>query len=676
MSEHYCLGLVRKSTFGIETRMAPHKVEQFLWSCLGGDDVLLEKLTLKGFRRYHAETTIQLSGKMVAIVGSNEAGKTSLLRAISLINNDDQFQYQDRTYLGTEKPLIRAHYFLQSDDLEAAGLSQPSWLIVEKGEDGERTFEVVPAPERDHTLRESSSKLLEKFLSSAKTRSFIDRKEVGFEYGALERLIPLLKMRSVEFDDEQLDQINAAVEELGKLDDLELPNYVLSLTESLENLKEFEEKHDPEQVALDELARRLPSILFFGAADRKIDLPYSLAGYASGESSVMPSKPLAQVIKLAGLDMKELAGADASENHAVRTGLLTDANERLRSLSEGLWSQSDACLFLTVSNGSLDILVEHKDGFDAKDRYNNLSDRSDGYRQFVSLQIFGFLQSINNAILLIDEIEQHLHYDAQADLIQLLQREQSIQKVIYTTHSAGSLPEDLGTGVRLVEWCDDAIKHSSVNNKFWVSSEDAGFRPLLFGMGAATLAFFPTRKALIAEGVTEMLLLPRLMREALGADSLGIQVIHGLANISPKGLPMTDGLSQGVAYVVDGDPAGNEIAKGLTSAGVSPALVFSLKKTGATTVEDLVEKKVWKAAVMSLVDKYNPALQGTLKAENFPEIGRISALPKLISSRKIELAYAILDMLGADPNLHILAASRRERLKRMAEGVREQLGVA
>ena len=139
---------------------------------------------------------------------------------------------------------------------------------------------------------------------------------------------------------------------------------------------------------------------------------------------------------------------------------------------------------------------------------------------------------------------------------------------------------------------------------------------------------------------------------------------------------MTDGLSQGVAYVVDGDPAGNEIAKGLTSAGVSPALVFSLKKTGATTVEDLVEKKVWKAAVMSLVDKYNPALQGTLKAENFPEIGRISALPKLISSRKIELAYAILDMLGADPNLHILAASRRERLKRMAEGVREQLGVA
>ncbi|HEY1224398.1 MAG TPA: AAA family ATPase [Brevundimonas sp.] len=635
--------------------------------------MLLEKVTLKGFRRFHAENEIQLSGKMVAIVGSNEAGKTSLLRAISLLGNDDDFEYQDRTYLGTEEISIKAHYFLQEDDLKSAGLTQPTWLVVEKSDDGEREFELIPAPERDHTLRESTFKLLQKFLASSKTRSTIEKNDIQLEYGDIEQLIPILQIRGSEFTEENIQQIDDALYELEKLEGIDLPKYVSDLVEGVRKLKDFEQNYDPLQISIDALTPRLPRLLFFGAADRHIDLPYNLAAYRSGDPSSGPSKPLTQIIKLSGLDMDELVDADASENHAVRTGLLTDANERLRALSEGLWSQSDACLFLTVSNGTLDVLVEHKEGFEARDRYNNLSDRSDGYRQFVALQIFGFLQSINNAILLIDEIEQHLHYDAQADLIQLLQREKSVQKIIYTTHSAGSLPEDLGTGVRLVQWSDEARKHSSIKNKFWVSSEQAGFRPLLFGMGAATLAFFPTRKALIAEGVTEVLLLPRLLREALDLEGLGFQVIHGLANISPKGLPMTDGLSQGVAYIVDGDLSGDEISKGLNSAGVPVNLIFNLKKAGAITVEDLIDRKVWKSAILQLVDRYNPGLHESLKSEHFPDVGRISALPKMISSRKIEIAYIMLDMMGADPNLNILSSSRRDRLNRLGSEIRNHL---
>jgi predicted ATP-dependent endonuclease of OLD family len=53
-------------------------------------------------------------------------------------------------------------------------------------------------------------------------------------------------------------------------------------------------------------------------------------------------------------------------------------------------------------------------------------------------------------ILLLDEIETHLHYDAQADLAQMLAKQEIVAKVIYTTHSMGCLPEDLGTGVRFI----------------------------------------------------------------------------------------------------------------------------------------------------------------------------------------------------------------------------------
>ena len=116
-------------------------------------------------------------------------------------------------------------------------------------------------------------------------------------------------------------------------------------------------------------------------------------------------------------------------------------------------------------------------------------------------------------ILLIDEADIHLHYDAQADLIQMLSHQQQAAQVIYTTHSAGCLPKDLGTGVRLVEPNKDQ-ERSGVEN--WPWQKDQGFGPLLLGMGASTLAFVPTRAALIGEGGSEIVLLPTLIREAVG----------------------------------------------------------------------------------------------------------------------------------------------------------------
>lgn len=629
--------------------------------------MLLEKLTLQGFRRFHEPTEINVSGKMVAIVGSNEAGKTSLLKAFSLAHSNDEIGYSDRTYLGTRPAQIIYHYFLERSDLEAAGLTDSSWLAVTKTESGRRTFGVEPRPARDYSRRDLCEKLLAKFLASGKVRLDILKQDINLDYQVIEELVPLLSPRAGPLNDDEFEALGAAVEQLALLEGADLPGYVRQLSEGLEELIAFEKDHNPHQHAINVLSKRLPPTLYFGATDREIGLPYALSQFLSEEPADAPSKPLAQVISLSKLDMQALVQADQGGNDAVRTGLLAAANEELRKLSEGLWSQSDACLYLTVSNGALDILVEHKEGFDAKDRYNNLRDRSDGYRQFVALQIFAFLQSASGAILLIDEIDQHLHYDAQADLVQLLQNESSIQKVIYTTHSAGALPEDLGTGVRLVLWSDEVRKYSKINNKFWFRAEHEGFRPLLFGMGAATLAFFPTRKALIAEGITEMLLLPRLLREALGVESLGFQIIHGLANISPKGLPMIDGGFNGVAYIVDGDGGGKAIADNLKAAGVSNEYVFSLKSTGSVTVEDLIDKKVWKTAIISLLEKFNPGLVAQLTVANFPEKGRVSALPDLVGGRKIEIAYEVLEHLARNPTAQILASSKKERLRKIGQ---------
>lgn len=86
-------------------------------------------------------------------------------------------------------------------------------------------------------------------------------------------------------------------------------------------------------------------------------------------------------------------------------------------------------------------------------------------------------------VLLIDEAETHLHFDAQADLVSVLLKSVDAEQVLYSTHSPGCLPSDLGTGIRLVTR-DPEDAASLIKSDFWAGQEP-GFAPLLFAMGAA-----------------------------------------------------------------------------------------------------------------------------------------------------------------------------------------------
>src|SRR6266545_878015 len=78
-------------------------------------------------------------------------------------------------------------------------------------------------------------------------------------------------------------------------------------------------------------------------------------------------------------------------------------------------------------------------------------------------------------VLLIDEAETHLHYAAQADLVQVMTEQTAAAQIIYTTHSA-----------------------------------------------------------VFAEGPTELVLLPALLREATQQRTLGFQVAPGLALVNRR----------------------------------------------------------------------------------------------------------------------------------------------
>ncbi len=245
--------------------------------------------------------------------------------------------------------------------------------------------------------------------------------------------------------------------------------------------------------------------------------------------------------------------------------------------------------------------------------------------------------------------KRHLHYDAQADLIAVLAKQRFTSKVVYTTHSFGCLPFDLGTGVRVVQPIDAAT--SRLENGFWKAG--AGFSPLLASMGAAALSFTPTRHALLGEGPSDAVLLPTLMRQAVGRERLAFQIAPGLASVAGAAVGGLESEAGRVAFIVDGDPAGQAIRIKLLDAGVDESRVLALTDpddpaTGYET-EDLVDPEVYVQAVNAELRLWN-SMQSEVTAGDIDGPFRSQAVERWCLAAgypqpdKVAVAQRIVDM--------------------------------
>lgn len=180
-------------------------------------------------------------------------------------------------------------------------------------------------------------------------------------------------------------------------------------------------------------------------------------------------------------------------------------------------------------------------------------------------------------------------------------------KVIYTTHSPACLPPDLGTGIRTIVPRRENIQISDIKNSFWQGA--AGYSPLMLAMGAAAAAFTPARSVVLAEGATEMILLPTLLRAATDLHNLPYQVAPGLSEVPNDFLPSLDLEGARVVYLVDSDPGGSAIKSSLHKAGVPANLIIDL---GFPGIEDVLAERVYREAVIELLPECNP--QTTINA--------------------------------------------------------------
>ncbi len=619
---------------------------------------------------------MNVDGKLIAIIGPNEAGKSSFLKALLRINDRDPIvqtggsqELSRGVAYGSNHSPIELTYLLEPHDLNALGnvpgTESSRWFTIQKRLGGNYYIDISPRPVRPLQPRTALVAALKKYLGKIQKEE--EQNVYKPESGPLvESLINELSTDAQTLDEE-------ITERIADLSKAFLGSGIASKIEPLQKIAKDldvlaeEESKDLHNIAANILFNRRPEFLLFDPQELDLKSEYDLNAL---EANVPMA--LANLVNLAEMNLSQLFGLVKENDQGQIETVTRRVNERLAKVFADAWSQSKIEVVFRVSGSTLSILVGEQDS-----PYVKIAERSDGLRRYIALLSFMKLKATEQRpILLIDEAETHLHYDAQADLVQMLARQDLASKVIYTTHSIGCLPEDLGSGVRQVETLNDGF--SRVQNWFWESG-GAGFSPLLYGMGAETMAFIPIRYALIAEGAADMILLPCLLREASSRTFLGFQIVPGLSEADENRIIQLENTSSRTAFLVDADKAGKGLVKQLKRANVDKSRIFSLPDPAkeGLVIEDFVDENVYIEAMNEELHRSHGNLF-KISSSDLSPANRPASVVEWCKKNKIKppskraVAYRILERSSDN---HIVNNNRAKGLVKMLSDLHSILGI-
>jgi energy-coupling factor transporter ATP-binding protein EcfA2 len=664
---------------------------------------------ITGFRRLADGYEIKLNTDPVCIVGPNAAGKSSLLDALEHLNHEGEFAVKDRTRVpqgAPMDPIVEARFELADRDMalladipEAAEVSQ---FVVRKYASGEFSHYPLPKPVRDLRQRRavhsvlaelqnskwlkdveqvepqldpSPERQIQDLLQTALQVSGDENESLGDAVGALlgfrERLREIhTEQRRIEAEREASDNdsTTAEHEEVTGPEWPSLPKKYDGLLALLHDLIGYEEMASPSMRVQDKLRSHVPEFVQFTDLARNLGAEYDLANQEppAGGAAIHNLLALAQTSWPQMLEVMQ--SGDPGRKEAYQETL----NELLKQRVALTWEASDLRVKARIDGTTLVILMSMQ----AHD-YVTFDQHSDGPRQFVALRAFLAREGREiSPIILIDEAETHLHYDAQADVVAVFEDQEDAAQIIYTTHSAGCLPRDLGLAIRAIvpELVEDETggeapgDHSQVINKFW--TEGRGYSPLLLAMGAGALAFSATQKAVVTEGMSDVILLPTLIREATSKERLSYQAAPSFSEANQAQIRDLDLIAARVAFLADGDKGGREHVAQLLDNGVLEEQVQYLgeDEESGLSVEDLLRQDLYLHALNGELGAWH---QLTYPEQDLPDTGRSKAvsdwckartteLDRKIKVSKVDVAQRILD--ERDPKKGLLDPRYRESL--------------
>ena len=394
--------------------------------------MILKKINIQGFKSIEDETfeIVEIDGsKTYALIGINESGKSSFLKAVSLIKEGQPLYPQD--YFDEQSKLnqiqISLYYNFNSEDEK-----ELIKTLTEKGLD-------------------------KQIVSILKIEEIVITAKYEPSENPQKQLIEQVKFNPQTFSDYTFDGTNVIKKDPTQTqEDLDVEKYFKALLP-------------------DYFSKKIHEIIFWKSDNKYlINEAINLDTFSTDPKNT--SVPLFNCFTLAGINDIQGTITKIKNSPSATRDLQDKLGDKVTAHIKKIWPDHPIKIKFQINNMAISFLVEDKD---VKYSSKTTSQRSDGFRQFISFLLTISAQSANvqlsNTILLLDEPETHLHPTAQEDLRDELIKITTDKRnniTFFATHSNYMIDKNnLGRCFRVVKKGNKRTKLERIDTKITSYSE-------------------------------------------------------------------------------------------------------------------------------------------------------------------------------------------------------------
>lgn len=405
---------------------------------------MLSKVIIKNFLSIKEEQTIKINKDFTSIIGKNESGKSTVLKAIDKLNGYGIKNEEKNVELRSEESFIKGLFMLNEEKI--------NYINSDYEENNDLGFYSLP---NEYGNLYYQIEIRENEDAKYYTLYYLDENNKYIPISPsiyLTRIVDYIKSldKAFELNKEQKE----ALSKLYKLPEADIKKCIdTEFTtlgfpdEIIEELKKVSSQISPKK-----WINLLPeyNFIYFSSFD-------SILKDNVLFSELKTNKQAGNILGISGIDIDELSHAYEENDEQILEDLGTQCIEIVSKKFKKIFQQTDTEFKIKIRFGS----AKKDISFFTQDKTSgnktiSLSKRSDGFKWYLSLYLtlYDYLNNDSdiNYILLLDEPNLYLHPGAQKNLLfNVFKNEFTDTQIIYTTHSPYMIDSDNSYSIRIIE---------------------------------------------------------------------------------------------------------------------------------------------------------------------------------------------------------------------------------